>query len=277
MTQPLERPNLHYHAILTGEPDAWLARYCKARAGEKGIVFCRTRAETERIAAMLTEDGIPAACYHAGLPGEQRERVQDWFAGGELPVLAATSAFGMGVDIPDIRYVVHAGLCGSVQDYVQQAGRAGRDGRPSACVQLITPAELDWYRRYLRGSRDAEADRAVTALLRILLEEDCISRGLIRCFGQKSRPCGTCSACLRRKKGDTGPLASTPRLSGMTPRDLREWCLRTSRDRLARERGIRPSRLLTEGQLIAAAERGQLPEDSLDSEALARFCAAVRF
>lgn len=138
--QPLERANLHYHAILTSDAESWLLRYVQARAGEKGIIFCRTRADTERMASVLQAHGIPAAAYHAGLPDDKRTRNQDYFARGELKTLTATSAFGMGVDIPDIRYVVHLGLCSSPLDYIQQAGRAGRDGMASACVQLITPA-----------------------------------------------------------------------------------------------------------------------------------------
>lgn len=275
--QPLHRPNLHYHALLSGEPDQWVTAYCRKRAGEKGIIFCRTRAETERMAGMLCAAGVTAGCYHAGLTGDQRERNQAWFASGDLPVLTATSAFGMGVDIPDIRYVIHTGICESPMDYVQQAGRAGRDGKDSDCIQVITPAELDWHRRYLRASKDKEAASSLQQMLELFLSGSCISQGLVHSFGQKSGPCGCCSACLRMKRGRRVPLAATPYLAGMTPRDLREWCLRTCRDDLSCERGIAPSRILSEAGLVAAAEHGDLPEDMLDTDAYMRMCGAIRF
>ena len=182
----------------------------------------------------------------------------------------------MGVDIPDIRYVIHLGLCASALDYIQQAGRAGRDGQVSACVQLITPGELEWHRRRLQAAQSREDARSLEQLLHIFLGGGCISQGFISLFNQKSKPCGTCSACLRRQKGESGALATVPELNRMKARDLRAWCLYLTRDHLARERGVRPERLLAGSIIEAAADTGQLDPEGLDHNACERLLAVMR-
>lgn len=116
-----------------------LERGCPGAA----IAFCSTRAQTEEVAAHLAAGGWAARAYHAGLNPQLRREVQDRFIAGELQVIAATSAFGMGVDKPDIRLVVHLDVPGSLEAYLQQAGRAGRDGAHAACVLLFEPGDID--------------------------------------------------------------------------------------------------------------------------------------
>lgn len=111
--------------------------------GGAGIVFCATRGETEDVAKRLVHEGWDAAAYHAGLDAQKRREVQDRFLGGALRVIAATSAFGMGVDKPDVRLVIHLEVPGSLEAYLQQAGRAGRDGDPATCVLLFQPEDVD--------------------------------------------------------------------------------------------------------------------------------------
>lgn len=224
------------------------------------------------MADKLRQQGIGAECYHAGLPQEVRQHTQERFAQGKMPVLTATSAFGMGVDMPDIRYVVHEGLCSSPMDYVQQAGRAGRDGQPAECVQLITPRELNWHRRRLQTTRDERETTGMRQLLEAFLGRECISRSLTRCFGERSKPCGTCSHCLTRGK-DALPV---PDLMRMTETDLRRWCLNAARSRMARERGVAPQRVLSGERLDMAASTGRLEPGTMDQETWDRLLAVLR-
>lgn len=114
-----------------------------ARAGGAGVVFCGSRKGTERLAQQLGEAGWRVVAFHAGLDPEERQRRQEQFMGGAAQVVVATSAFGMGVDKPDVRVVVHADMPGSLESYLQQAGRAGRDGAPARCVLLYDPGEVE--------------------------------------------------------------------------------------------------------------------------------------
>ena len=273
VVQPLNRPNLHYHAILTAKPEQWLKRYVAARQGEKGILFCRTRAGTVETARLLRDYG--AVAYHAGLPTEERSRIQDDFAAGRIPVLAATSAFGMGVDIPDIRYVIHAALTADVTDYVQQAGRAGRDGQPSACIQLITPGDLERIRREHAGRQDKAAWREERRLLGIFLGGRCLSRALAAAFGGRTMSCGSCSVCLRLRKHQPARLAFLPPLWDARQRDLRYWLLKTTRRRLAQEAHCRPGKVAPLRALRLAAQTGRLEPRDLDPACWERMQSAI--
>ena len=283
LTLPLIRENLRYAVRSTADPFQEVLRLVREHPGEKGLVFCRTRKGCERMAEQLCREGFRAAFYHAGMEREERAEEQERFAAGETDVLACTSAFGMGVDIPDIRFVLHTSLPDCITDYAQQSGRAGRDGQPSDCMLLLDPADLvrknlhfnaaqqevrrislffpvrrlKAWRKLRRDSREAQA------VLRLALDGGCIPRGLARAFGQRVPPCGQCSACLRSAAmGSRVPLAPVPDLTARGGVDIRLWALRWQRDALAAREGLPPEQVMGEAAMEKVAWTGKLlPED----------------
>ncbi|MBM4416662.1 MAG: ATP-dependent DNA helicase RecQ, partial [Chloroflexi bacterium] len=160
-----DRPNLRLAAVPVAN-DAerldWVVRYVRARPLEAGIVYARTRRYVEEVAATLAAAGVRAAGYHAGMPAGERARVQRRFLAGELPVLVATNAFGMGIDKADVRYVVHTHLPGSMEAYYQEAGRAGRDGEPAECTLVHARRDAALQRRFIdQAHPDAEELRRI--------------------------------------------------------------------------------------------------------------------
>jgi ATP-dependent DNA helicase RecQ len=158
------RPNLTFSAVKVADNDEKMARalaLCKQLDGP-GIVYARSRANTEQIAELLRAQGVKAEAYHAGLA--DRHPVQDRFMAGQTRVIVATIAFGMGIDKPDIRFIIHFGLSNSVEAYYQEAGRAGRDGKPSHCVLLYTASDKNTLARFAsQDNIDRDFLRAVYA------------------------------------------------------------------------------------------------------------------
>ena len=147
-----DRPNLRFAVVpLAGVPERreWLRRYVAERPGQSGIVYVRTRRNVEQVADDLRAGGVRAEAYHAGMAPQPRATVQRRFMLGETPVMVATNAFGMGVDKPDVRYVVHFNLPGRIESYYQEAGRAGRDGDPADCVLLYARGDRAAQRRFI--------------------------------------------------------------------------------------------------------------------------------
>ena len=263
---PVTRDNLRMAVNTTIHPEETILLLMEEHAGEKRVVFCCTRRETERLAALLRLEGMAAEHYHAGMDREERLAVQARFTDGKTEVLTATTAFGMGVDVPDIRCIVLSGLPDTMLDLAQQFGRAGRDGESADCVLLLDPAGLETRRKHLRRRRKDgwaqwhKAHRETSALLDWCLSGRCLQQGIARAFGQRCAPCGVCSACLRAKRlGRFRRLTATPEIHHMRERHLRAWALRWERAEIARQSGAGRQAVMPEHVLRRAAETGIVP------------------
>ena len=143
------RPNLFYDVRPKKNAYGQLVAYLRERRGSSGIIYCQSRAGTEALAAKLRSDGFGAAAYHAGLEAEERRQRQDAFIRDDVPIIVATIAFGMGIDKPDVRFVVHYDLPKSLESYYQESGRAGRDGEPSDCILFYTYGDVVKQQRFV--------------------------------------------------------------------------------------------------------------------------------
>ncbi len=196
-----DRPNIRYAVVPKAAPQKQLLNFLTAHKGECGIVYCLSRATVDATAAALKATGIAALPYHAGLDPETRSKHQDAFLAEEGLVMVATVAFGMGIDRPDVRFVVHLDLPGSLEAFYQETGRAGRDGMPAETLLLYGMQDVVFRRNMIDGSGAPEDVKRVErgkldALLGVCETAACRRQAILRHFGEVAAPCGNCDNCL---------------------------------------------------------------------------------
>jgi ATP-dependent DNA helicase RecQ len=197
-----DRPNIRYSIVEKDEPKRQLLRLLRdEHEGDAGIVYCGTRKKVEETAAWLNAEGISALPYHAGLDAEVREKHLRRFLREDGIVMAATIAFGMGIDKPDVRFVAHLDLPKNIEAYYQETGRAGRDGAPATAWMAYGLQDVVNQRRMIDESTGGEEFKRVQrgkldALLALAEASDCRRVRLLGYFGEVSSPCGNCDNCL---------------------------------------------------------------------------------
>ncbi len=198
-----DRPNIQYRIGLKNNPRQQLLRFLKEEhPQDAGIVYCLSRKKTEETAQWLTEQGFDALPYHAGLSAERRAAHQARFLRDENVIVVATIAFGMGIDKPDVRFVVHLDLPKTVESYYQETGRAGRDGAPATAWMIYGLQDVIKLRQMMQSSQGSEQHKRLeqhrlNAMLGLCEITSCRRQSLLQYFGEDyPQPCGNCDSCL---------------------------------------------------------------------------------
>jgi len=254
-----ERPNLRFEVREPTDKTAELKKILRERRGKSGIIYCMTRSAVESVCELLIKEGYPATRYHAGLDEAERKANQEDFIYDRKPIMVATNAFGMGIDKPDVSFVLHFNMPLTMEGYYQEAGRAGRDGSEADCILLFSPRDIITARLLVEGSEPAEElsedevrllkkrdYERLNRMINYCKSTSCLVGQLLSYFGEaREGGCGRCGNCnatferkdvtreaqevifaiieLKRKKGYTfGPTVTAALLQGSKSTVIRE-------------------------------------------------------
>ena len=203
-----DRKNLRFEVIRSRDKYAELKKLTDLSGDGCGIVYCSTRKTADSLCASLERDGLSAGRYHAGMFPDERSESLSRFLSGEIRIMVATNAFGMGIDKPDVRFVIHYNMPADLENYYQEAGRAGRDGKSSRCVILYDRADADIQRYFIQNSISNSSmskkelnryrqirEKRLEHMLGYCESEGCLRQYLLSYFGESCEKCGNCSSC----------------------------------------------------------------------------------
>jgi ATP-dependent DNA helicase RecQ len=212
------RPNLTYRVLAKSSPYEQVLTFIRARPDESGIVYCASRKTADSLATKLNGDRIKAKPYHAGLESKDRAKHQEQFLRDDARVITATIAFGMGINKPNVRFVLHHDLPKNIESYYQETGRAGRDGLPSECVLLFSASDVVKQKRFIEEKGEREqliAREQLREMIHYAETRDCRRATLLRYFGEELQtvPCEGCDNCLTPRETFDGTVAAQKFLS----------------------------------------------------------------
>lgn len=213
-----DRPNIRYTLIEKFKPLDQLWHFVQSQRGKSGIIYCNSRAKVEDTAARLQSRGLSVAAYHAGLEHGRRAEVQEAFQRDDLQIVVATVAFGMGINKPNVRFVVHFDIPRNIESYYQETGRAGRDGLPAEALLFYDPADMAWLRRCLEEKPEGvqkEIERHKLNAMNAFAEaQTCRRLVLLNYFGEgRQESCNNCDICLDPPKRYDGLVDAQKALS----------------------------------------------------------------
>lgn len=214
--QGFDRPNIFYQITLKDNPRRQLKSFLQNREEQCGIIYCLSRKKTEQTAQWLCSEGFNARPYHAGLDAAERGRNQDQFLSSECQIIVATIAFGMGIDKPDVRYVVHLDLPKSIESYYQETGRAGRDGAAADAYLLYGLQDVVLLKQMVSQNDDRQnriEQHKLDTMLAFCETTSCRRKALLQYFGEQITGCGHCDTCLTPPETFDGTKSAQKALS----------------------------------------------------------------
>jgi ATP-dependent DNA helicase RecQ len=196
-----DRPNIRYNLIEKHKPVSQVIKFLQSNKASSGIIYCGSRKKVEMLTEKLCNNHIRAASYHAGMEADERAYVQEAFQRDDIQIVVATVAFGMGINKPNVRFVVHFDIPRNIESYYQETGRAGRDGLPAEAMMLFDPADIGWLRRMLDekddGPQKSVETHKLNAMSAFAEAQTCRRQVLLNYFGEyREKPCGNCDICL---------------------------------------------------------------------------------